>query len=287
MTGSINDYRAVTDQLVDWHGYSKKGLTVLVIGRCEFRWPTKGGTQRVQGTPRVTATSIQTSQLEQGRQALENEGNFSMDISTKWRCTKPSCGHYPLLCWWQGRDSPECHWPISQPVFQAWTLEIAGGVSTAEEPSGKIVGQMAMNRDRGSRVKDKGKEQNKSNSGGSSITLNLASMGALQTPSTPQAQAQALSSSPFRMPASQSSTIELVREFFRWCKKEVAYRGEEDMLGRLEQNLSNEGYSVSAIAAATFEEWRHAGCGAGYRPRLRESAKQWLRGRQDQLLATE
>jgi hypothetical protein len=88
-----------------------------------------------------------------------------------------------------------------------------------------------------------------------------------------------IASSPFEMPATQSSKLALREEFIKWCKAQPHWYGEGHHLDRMLLIFDEHGFDVQGIAKATSALWKDAGLGCGYRIRIQKALKQWLRRR--------
>jgi hypothetical protein len=83
-------------------------------------------------------------------------------------------------------------------------------------------------------------------------------------------------SSPLLMPSTQSSAIELLKEFMTWLFQDSKWRDEHTKLAAMQLQIDDAGFDVEGIATCDLETWKEAGLPIAYRVRMKAAAKRWL-----------
>jgi hypothetical protein len=78
------------------------------------------------------------------------------------------------------------------------------------------------------------------------------------------------------MPSTQSSAIELLKEFIAWLFQDSKWRDEHTKLAAMQLQVDDAGFDVEGIATCDLDTWKEAGLPIAYRVRMKAAAKRWL-----------
>ncbi|KAK6431484.1 hypothetical protein LTR95_012353 [Oleoguttula sp. CCFEE 5521] len=237
LTDNVDNFAVLFDNMKVWHADKKKGLKLVVEGQT-----VAAAAPPTQSQGRRSATNNQMAIMSTQREHLE--GDYYRTIYAQ--------------------------------ILTQWAQAIRNGTLTADAPSGGMIEQMESEHRR-NKVRNGGKESS-------------TSKAVTQTPSTHFSFAfnsdkkvvarpvtnEASTSSPVRMPASQSSSIELREQFLKWCCVQSTCRGEEAALDRMASVFAANGFSVDGIGTADLADWKDLDLAPSYRRRMRRSVKEWL-----------
>ncbi|KAK6440728.1 hypothetical protein LTR95_003044 [Oleoguttula sp. CCFEE 5521] len=252
LTDNVDNFAVLFDNMRVWHAENKKGLKLVVQGQTVAATAPPAASQG-----RRSATNDQRAMLSTQREQLEGQGNLAVDITERWICKVKNCDNYSHLCYW------------------GWAQGIRDGTLTVDAPSGGMIQQMESEHRRNA-VRNGGKESsNKAVAQTPSTHFSFAFDSDKKVVARPVAN-EAPTSSPVRMPASQSSSIELREQFFAWCNVQSTWRGEGAALERMASVFAANGFSVDGIGTADLAEWKDLDLASGYRRRMRRSVKEWL-----------
>lgn len=252
--------------------------------------PTPRASQRPaasqQRPPRQTATQRQVDRIEATEEELEQEGNFATRLTMRWQCKLGSCRNNPKkkghseeaqgLCWVNGRDTPENHFPLYGACLQSWAAAIRDGKATADSPPTRIGVKLAL-------LKMQGRTRHgdlipskatKNQSQQSPVVINnYLTSSSLKTAGAKRPRSS--SSEGTCLMSSQQAPEDHWTEFFQYCRPKQAWKRDLDNLTMMEAEIKDAGYTIEAVQGLKEEQWRALGLKVGHLQRIQHELKRW------------
>jgi hypothetical protein len=161
----------------------------------------------------------------------------------------------------------------------AWSASIDRGEATAETPTPSLMHQLMRAHNRSKVMKTQLPVVQTPSSGAPSQYIQFYSGGSsgggggiVQGHSNPFAR----HSSPLQMPSTQSSAIELLKEFMTWLFQDSKWRDEHTKPAAMQLQIDDAGFDVEGIATCDSDTCKEAGLPIPYRVRMKAAAKMWL-----------
>lgn len=227
---------------------------------------------------RQTSTQMQLARAPGERQAMEEEGNFAYQVTARWTCGLGACKNYGKLCWVNGRDTPENHYPIPSQLLLTWADGIAKEVLTAAEPNASLVLRLQKHRDQqrvqGGSLK---KRRRRSSSGSERKSIKQVFVFGDREKS----YRKAFSSSPSKrhspeLISPQTEPLDLLDSFFEWCKQSPAWGASEEAdINQMRAYFHDQRYDVESLHTVSDADWRDAGLKMGQKVRIMRCVKKW------------